>query len=100
MVLTAHPISQFRKNPRFYLMYDGFWFLVCAAVLATFYVTGFTPLFSAPAWWFAPVFPVLLFCLIWAHLLIHNATHGSLPKAINRIAGELLGIIVIVRFAS
>ena len=46
------------------------------------------------------MFPVLLFCLIWAHLLIHNATHGNLPKAINRIAGELLGLCVIVRFAS
>lgn len=100
MLLTAHPISQFRKNPRFYLMYDGFWFLVCAALLATFFFTGFTPLFATPAWWFAPAFPVLLFCLIWAHLLIHNATHGSLPKAINRVAGELLGLLVIVRFAS
>ncbi len=100
MLLTSHPISQFRKNPRFYLMYDGFWFLVCAAVLGTFAVTGFTPLISGPAWWFAPVFPVLLFCLIWAHLLIHNATHGNLPKPINRIAGELLGLCVVVRFAS
>lgn len=100
MLLTAHPISQFRKNPRFYLLYDGFWFLVCAAVLGTFALTGFTPLISGLAWWFAPVFPVLLFCLIWAHLLIHNATHGNLPKAINRIAGELLGLCVIVRFAS
>jgi fatty acid desaturase len=99
-VLTAHPIAQFRKNPRFYLMYDGFWFVVCAAVLLTFWLTGFTPLIGGPSWWFAPVFPVLLFCLIWAHLLIHNATHGSLPKAINRIAGEFLGLLVIVRFAS
>lgn len=99
-VLTAHPIAQFRKNPRFYFMYDGFWFLVCAALLATFWATGFTPLIGGPSWWFALVAPVLLFCLIWAHLLIHNATHGSLPKAINRIAGELLGLIVIVRFAS
>ena len=100
MVLTAHPCSQFRKNPHFYLMYDGFWFLVCASLLLAFYATGFTPLFSTPAWWFAPVFPVLLFCLIWAHLLIHNATHGNLPKSINRIVGELLGICVVVRFAS
>ena len=46
------------------------------------------------------MFPVLLFCLIWAHLLIHNATHGNLPHAINRVAGELLGLCVIVRYAS
>lgn len=100
MVLTTHPIAQFRKNPRFYLMYDGFWFLVCAAALLTFWLTGFTPLIGGPAWWFIPVFPVLLFSLIWAHLLIHNCTHGNLPKAINRVVGELLGVIVVVRFAS
>ena len=99
-LLTAHPIAQFRKNPRFYLLYDGFWFLVCAAVLLTFWLTGFKPLFDGPSWWFIAVFPVHLFCCIWAHLLIHNATHGSLPKAINRVVGELLGIIVVVRFAS
>ena len=99
-MFTAHPISQFRKNPHFYLMYDGFWFLVCAAVLLTFWLTGFSPLISGPAWWFAPVFPVVLFGLIWAHLLIHNATHGSLPTPINRIMGEVLGLMVVVRFAS
>jgi stearoyl-CoA desaturase (delta-9 desaturase) len=100
MVLTSHPIAQFRRNPRFYLMYDGFWFLVCASVLITFALTGFEPLIGGPSWWFAAAFPVLLFALIWAHLLIHNCTHGNLPKAINRIVGEVLGLIVVVRFAS
>lgn len=99
-LLTAHPSNQFRKNPNFYLQYDGFWFVVFAAVLAAFWATGFTPLLGGPAWWYAVVAPVLLFGFIWAHLLIHNATHGSLPKAINRVAGELLGLIVVVRFAS
>jgi stearoyl-CoA desaturase (delta-9 desaturase) len=99
-VLTAHPIAQFRKNPSFYLMYDGFWFVVCAAALATFWATGFTPLISGPSWWFALAFPGVLFGLIWAHLLIHNATHGSLPRSINRVVGEVLGLMVIVRFAS
>lgn len=99
-MLTSHPIAQFRKNPYFYFMYDGFWFAVCAAVLTTFWLTGFTPLIGAPSWWFAAAFPVLFFALVWAHLLIHNCTHGNLPRAINRVVGELLGIIVVVRFAS
>jgi stearoyl-CoA desaturase (delta-9 desaturase) len=98
--LTAHPSNQFRKNPNFYFQYDGFWFFVFSAVLLTFWLTGFKPLIGGPEWWFAAAAPVLLFGLIWAHLLIHNATHGSLPKAINRVAGELLGLIVVVRFAS
>lgn len=99
-VLTAHPIGQFRKNPNFYLMYDGFWFVFCAAILATFWATGFTPLIGAPQWWWAAVFPVLFFGLVWAHLTIHNCTHGNLPHAINRIVGEILGLMVVVRFAS
>jgi fatty acid desaturase len=100
MVLQTHPISQFRKNPRFYLLYDGFWFAVCATVLLTFWATGFTPLIGGPAWWFAPALPVLLFTFIWAHLLIHTCTHGSLPRSVNRLVGELLGLVVVVRFAS
>ncbi|MDP1822618.1 MAG: fatty acid desaturase [Archangium sp.] len=99
-LLTTHPISQFKRSPRFYFMYDGFWLLACAAALLVFWLTDFRPIIGGPSWWFLPVFPLLLFCLIWAHLLIHNATHGSLPKAINRIAGEVLGVIVVVRFAS
>lgn len=99
-MLTAHPSNQFRKNPNFYLQYDGFWFVVFATVLVAFWATGFEPLIGGPAWWYAAVAPVLLFGFIWAHLLIHNATHGNLPKAINRMAGELLGLIVVVRFAS
>lgn len=99
-MLTTHPIAQFRKNPNFYLLYDGFWFLVSALVLGVFWLTGFKPVFGGPELWWAAAVPALLFCLIWAHLLIHNATHGSLPKAINRVVGELLGVLVVVRFAS
>lgn len=99
-MLTSHPINQFKKNPRFYLAYDGFWFVVCAAVLALFALTRFEPLIGGPQWWFAAVFPVLFFGLVWAHLTIHNCTHGNLPKSINRVVGELLGVIVVVRFAS
>ncbi|MFO0595849.1 MAG: fatty acid desaturase [Myxococcaceae bacterium] len=99
-VLTAHPIGQFRKNPNFYLMYDGFWFLFCAAILATFWATGLQPVLGAPQWWWALVAPALFFGLVWAHLTVHNCTHGNLPHAINRIAGEILGLLVVVRFAS
>ncbi len=31
---------------------------------------------------------------------IHNATHGNFPKYVNRIVGEVLGVIVFVRYAS
>lgn len=98
--LTAHPISLFKKSPRFYLAYDSFWLVTCVALLAIFGLTGFTPLVGGPSLWFVGAFGVLLFALIWAHLTIHNCTHGNLPRSINRIVGELLGIVVLVRFAS
>lgn len=99
-MLTSHPISQFRRNPNFYLLYDGFWFAVCASVLLSLAFSDFQPLVGGPSWWFVAAFPALLYGLIWAHLLIHNCTHGNLPKPINRIVGELLGLVVVVRFAS
>lgn len=99
-VLQQHPINQFKKNPRFYAMYDGFYLLLCVAVLVAFYAIGWKPLFGTPSMAWLAIFPVLLFGLIWAHLTIHNCTHGNLPKLINRFVGEVLGLIVIVRFAS
>lgn len=98
--LTARPYSQFHKSRYAYFKYDGFWFLVCAAILATMWFTGFKPLVREVNWWFLAAAPVLFFGFIWAHLLIHNATHGNFPRSVNRIVGELLGLIVVVRFAS
>ena len=45
-------------------------------------------------------YPRLLYFLICAHLWIHNATHGNFPKWLNRLIGEVLGVIVFVRYAS
>jgi stearoyl-CoA desaturase (delta-9 desaturase) len=99
-VLRSHPIQQFRKNPAFYAMYDGFYLLLSAAAIATMWATGFRPLLGTPQTWWLLTVPPLLFALIWAHLVIHTCTHGSLPVSVNRLVGEVLGVIVIVRFAS
>jgi fatty acid desaturase len=99
-VLTAHPVAQFRRNPNFYLQYDGFYFLVCAAVLVGLALGGYALPMQSPSWWWAAAWPMMLFGFIWCHLLIHNCTHGNLPKAINRVVGEVLGLVVVVRFAS
>ena len=99
-VLTAHPFNQFKKNPRFYLMYDGFFFVLCSAVLVVMGASGFRPLLGRPSWWWLLAFPALVLVFNWAHVLIHNCTHGNLPKSINRLVGEVLGFMVVVRFAS
>ncbi len=98
--LTAHPINQFKKNPRFYLMYDGFWLVVCSALLVLMFVTGFRPVLPGPGWWYAPVFVLLVWAIVWAQVTVHNCTHGNLPRSINRLVGEVLGLIILVRFAS
>ena len=99
-ILTSHPIQQFRKNPRFYLAYDAVWFVVCGVACVAMLALHVSPIFGAPSVSWLLGFPVVLYGLIFAHLLIHNATHGNFPRAINRIVGELLGLVVVVRFAS
>ena len=99
-MLTALPIIEFKKNTRFYLAYDGLYLALCVAIMVSLKAVAFEPLFGAPSWTWALAFPLVLFALIWAHLLIHNATHGSWPAGLSRIAGEILGFCVVVRFAS
>ena len=98
--VTAHPIQQFKKNPRFYLQYDGFYFVLCGALSAVMWLTDFRPIFPGFHWSYLAAFPLVVYGLIFAHLCIHNATHGNFPRAINRVVGEVLGLVVAVRYAS
>ncbi len=101
--LTQHPFQQFKKNRRFYLHYDAFYLILCAGLSALMLATHFRPIFADVEWkplHFVLGGPVVLYLLICAHLWIHNATHGNFPKAVNRLVGEVLGVIVFVRYAS
>ena len=98
--LISHPIQQFRRDRRFYLRYDSFWFAVCALAIGAMLATRFDPLFGKPSLSWLLAFPTLLYGLIAAHLCMHNATHGNFPRRINRVLGELLGLFVVVRYAS
>src|SRR5512144_1107415 len=84
-ILTAHPIARFKRNPRFYLMYDGFYFVLCASACAVMALTGVGSIAGAPNAWWVALFPAVLFAFIWAHVTIHNCTHGNLPRPINRL---------------
>jgi len=98
--LTSLPFSQHRKNKHFYLYYDGFWAAVCIVLLAAMRVFHY----EAPIqhWdnrlWL--LLPLVCHLQILCSVFIHNATHGNFPKAINRIVGELCGLVVLTRFAS
>lgn len=94
------PWAQFRRLPTFYLWYDGAYALLAVAAMGAMVGSGYEAPLTEPSWWWALLFPVVLFCAIMAHVFIHNASHGNFPKAINRLMGEVCGIIVLTRFAS
>jgi stearoyl-CoA desaturase (delta-9 desaturase) len=99
--LTSLPYTQFRKSRFFYLWYDIVFAVLGLSFIFWVKATGWQGLFSAEWDWrlvfFLPlVCHLQILCSVW----IHNATHNNFPRAINRIVGELCGIVVLTRFAS
>ncbi len=98
--LTVLPYTQFRKSRHFYLNYDAFFLVVCAALAAALHAARWQGL--TQAWeprlllWLPLACQVQILCSVW----IHNATHNNFPRAINRVVGELCGLVVLTRFAS
>jgi fatty acid desaturase len=102
-VLLSHPIQSFKKDRHFYLRYDSFYFVVCAIACVLLAGPAASLRITAITWTplsFAVAFPAVLYFLINCHLWIHNATHGNFPRWLNRLTGEVLGVIVFVRYAS
>lgn len=98
--LTSLPSAQFRKSQTFYRTYDTFWLVVSLLGVLLMLVSGFQPLAPAWRWWFPLALPLVVYGQIIANAFVHNACHGNFPKAINRVVGELLGFVVLSRFAS
>ncbi len=101
--LKQHPFQQFKKDRRFYLRYDACYFLlsvVAAGALLALHVRPLDSLVEWKPWHFVLGYPPLVYFFICCHLWIHNATHGNFPRAVNRIVGEILGVLVFVRYAS
>jgi stearoyl-CoA desaturase (delta-9 desaturase) len=100
-LFTVHPTQLFRRSRRFYLAYDLFYGAACVALaLAMAASPRVRCVAGAPTRWWLLVFPFAVYGVIVAHLCIHNAVHGNFPRAVNRLVGELLGFVVVVRFAS
>lgn len=98
--LFSLPWAQYRRHPTFYLWYDSIMAVFFVAAIVVMLVTDYRGPLSEWHWWYIPAFPVALYVVIMAHVLIHNASHGNFPKAINRLVGELCGLIVLTRFPS
>jgi stearoyl-CoA desaturase (delta-9 desaturase) len=98
--MTSLPYKQFRRNRFFYLWYDGTYAVLILAALALMFATGWQGVVTEWSWSMMLWFPVVLYTQIIAHVFVHNATHKSWPRAINRLMGELCGVWVLTRFAS
>jgi stearoyl-CoA desaturase (delta-9 desaturase) len=98
--LFSLPWAQFRRHPTFYLWYDSAYAVASLSAILAMIATGHRGPLNEAHWSYAVLFPAFLYVLIMGHVFIHNASHGNFPKAINRIVGELCGVLVITRFAS
>ena len=98
--LTVLPYNQLRRNRYFYLRYDGFYAALFAALIVLMAAAdwpGLAPTWSPTLLW---VLPLACYAQILCSVVIHNCTHGNLPRPINRLVGELCGLVVLTRFAS
>lgn len=98
--LTAQPSTLYRKNPQFYLVYDLVYIVGFAAVTAAIWGLGWRGVVSAWTQELWLLLPAVLYLHVLANVCVHNACHGNFPRSINRIVGEILGVVVVVRFAS
>lgn len=98
--LTSQPFTQLRRNRYFYVWYDGTYAVLLIAAIAGMRYAGHQPLVTTwdnRYWLFLPfVIQFQILCNVW----IHNASHGNFPRSINRIVGELTGLVALTRFAS
>jgi fatty acid desaturase len=99
-LLVSQPFSRFKSDPNFYLKYDAFWAIACLVLSVAMLATGRTAFFGPFHWQQLLAIPLVAFVIIQSHVHVHNASHGSLPRVLNRVLGELLGLIIVVRFAS
>jgi stearoyl-CoA desaturase (delta-9 desaturase) len=98
--LTSLPFTQFRKNRYFYLWYDGFYAVFCVALITAMHVGGYEPFIQSWDNRFWLILPLACYAQILCSVFIHNCTHNSFPRPINRLVGELCGVVVLTRFAS
>jgi stearoyl-CoA desaturase (delta-9 desaturase) len=94
------PSADFLRDPYFYLKYDLGWLTLLA---------GSSVLMLALGWrgvgleWGVSVLLVALgasYVQMMANAFIHNCSHQNWPRPVNRLIGELLGMIVGTRYAS
>jgi stearoyl-CoA desaturase (delta-9 desaturase) len=98
--ITTLPHVLFRRSPSFYLKYDLSWLIALSSSILVMEVLKTPTIAPTWHWYFVLVLPVVLYAHILCNVFIHNACHSNFPKTINRVLGEIFGIVVLTRFAS
>jgi fatty acid desaturase len=98
--LTSLPFTQLRRNRYFYLWYDGFYAAACVTLLLAMHYGHYQPFIQQWDSRFWLLLPLACHAQILCSVFIHNCTHNNFPRPINRLVGELCGVVVLTRFAS
>lgn len=94
------PHLHFRRDRNFYRRYDATWFAIAIGLTAALHFGHVAPITPDFKLWFLAALPFVVYFHIVCNVFVHNACHGSFPRSINRIMGEICGFIVLSRFAS
>lgn len=102
--LTAQPSVLYRKNRLFYMAYDLPWLAGILATIGVMVAVGWPGLIPAvaPQWepWMWALLPATFYVHVLMNVTVHNCCHGNLPRSINRLVGEVFGVLVLTRYAS
>lgn len=95
--LRTRPSVTYRRDPNAYWRYDARWLVASATFSAGLWLSGWRGL-STPLWMGLAALPLLVWAHVAANATVHNCCHQNLPRPINRLVAEVLGLFVIVRF--
>lgn len=95
---AALPSELLRRDRLYHVHYDAAFVAGLAVVLATWALAG------PPHWvteWHGSlwaVVPLACYTHVLCTVFVHNAAHANFPRLINRVVGELCGLVLVTRF--
>jgi stearoyl-CoA desaturase (delta-9 desaturase) len=94
------PSSDFLRDPYFYMKYDLTWATLLLGASGLMWGLGWRGLELEISWMLIPLALVAAYLQMCGNAFIHNASHGNWPRPINRLVGEIFGVLVMTRYAS
>ena len=89
----------YRHSPWFYVRYElGYLALMWTAILGL-WLGGWRGV-GDPGVYAWALAPLAVYLHVLANVVVHNCCHQNLPRKINRPVAELLGVLVLVRYAA